>query len=636
MKLLGISELRVQVVLVMMTVTSAGMLLVGLAAASSVESRSLYDFQLWREQLESIKELGAYRSLERNLITESGAQPVTIAEVSASAFPLTRVAPLLGRILLESDAKPGAAAVAVIGYDVWQARFNGTRDVIGLTVRLGRTPATIVGVMPEGFRFPVSHDVWVPLRVQSTPPREGSAITVFGRLADGATLGSAQSELAAIGQRSAAANPQTHAQLRPRVALYGAPAAASNQSRVLRLSNIAAWLILIAASMNVATLMFARIATREAEIIMRSALGASRYRVMMQLFVEALVLCAAGALVGLTALAFALDYAPGLLAALNVQLPFWWQFRIGPATIIYSAILAVGGAALVGLLPAARATAPRLQSALTRIASGSTSMRFGGVWSVMIVLQVAAVSLCLPIAIHTAFDTLRNRGSRVVWPSHEYLTFRPELDRDTSISATGALSAAAFRDYRSNVYAALKRRLEAEPSVAAVTFANGLPGLGHPLAQLEAQRDGTRPVLVNANTDRDRVWIAHVDNSFFDTFRLPLVAGRAFQAGDMGAQRGVIINETLARNIGGNALGVRLRYATSSSAQNAAPWFEVVGIVRDAGWTAPSRISSICPARRRICLHWSSAFMCEAMLERWRRVCMPSLRRSIQDCAFTS
>jgi hypothetical protein len=186
------------------------------AGESAVEPRSLYDFQLWREQLTSIQELGAYRSFERNLITPDGtAYPASVAEISASAFPLTRVQPLLGRTLMESDVAPGAADVVVIGYDVWQQRFNGDRGVIGRTVRLGRTPATIVGVMPEGFGFPVSHQLWVPLRVSNAAPRTGPAIRSFGRLTDGANLESVQTELTTIGQRVATMNPTTHARLRP-------------------------------------------------------------------------------------------------------------------------------------------------------------------------------------------------------------------------------------------------------------------------------------------------------------------------------------------------------------------------------------------------------------------------------------
>jgi hypothetical protein len=215
----------------------------------------------------------------------------------------------------------------------------------------------------------------VPLRLTSATPRTGPSIRIFGRLAESATLESAQAELTAFGRRMAVTHATTHAQLLPRVSVYAAPEFGMRQASFVRLSNIIAWLILVAACANVATLLFARTATCEAEIFVRSALGASRARVMMQLYIEAFVLCEAAALVGLVAVRFGLDYAGRSLAAHGVELPFWWQFTIRPATIVYAIILALGGAAMVGLLPAIRATGPRVQTALSRIASGSTSMR---------------------------------------------------------------------------------------------------------------------------------------------------------------------------------------------------------------------------------------------------------------------
>lgn len=548
------------------------------AAASRVEPRALYDFQLWREQLTSINQLGAYRSFERNLITADGnAQPTTVAEISASAFALTRVPPLLGRTLIETDAQPGSAEVVVIGYDVWQSRFNGERDIIGRTVSLARTPATIVGVMPEGFRFPVRHQLWVPLQLTNVLPLEGPPISIFGRLTDGATLESAQAELTTIGQGITAQHATTHAQLRPRIALYAAPALGAGQSDLARLSNIIniiAWLILAAACANVATLVFARTATREAEIVVRNALGASRARIIMQLFVEAFVLCAAAAIVGLTATHLAFAYVVGLLPALGIELPFWWQFRMRPATVAYAAVLAFGGATLVSLLPAIKATRPRVQTALNKLQSGGTNMRFGGVWSVVIVLQVTSVSLCLPVALNMAIGSLRKETW--TFPAHEYLTIRTALDLDPAMTMADA------RAHRLSVYAELERRLEAEPSVAAVTFGTGMPGMPHAMRQVEAQRGSGPPFLVDASSDSDRVRVASVDLSFFDAGRVPLLAGRAFHAGDLDAENAVIINESLARSIGGNALGVRLRYRTSDAAQ-ADRWYEVVGIARDAG-----------------------------------------------------
>ena len=559
------------------------------AAQSTVEARSLYDFQLWRDQLRSIRELGAYRALQRNLITPDGiAQPAELAEISAAAFRLTRVPPLLGRTLQESDAVAGAADVVVIGYDIWQSRFDGDQGVIGRTVRIGRTTATIVGVMPDGFRFPVSQQVWLPLRVATVAPRAGAAISVFGRLAEGASLETAQAELTTIGQRIASANATTHAQLRPIVSRYGAPRPNDNRSILIRLSNIIAWLILAAACANVATLMFARTATRESEIIVRNALGASRKRVMMQLLVEAFVLCAAAAVVGLLAASFALDAGVRLFVAAEGEaaLPFWWQFSIGPTAVVYAALLAAGGAVLVGLLPALRATGPRVQNALRQMSTGGTSIKFGGAWSVMIVLQVAFAALCLPFGFAAAFALLHEARLPDPFPTNEYLTFRPQLDVE-AFSATGEFDPNVYRTQHLAVFAELKRRLESEPSVAAVTFADGLPGTSFGLRQVEVQRGTEPPVLVDAEVEGDRVRIANVDIDYFDAFRLPLLAGRTFKPGDLGAKTAVIINETLALNLGGNPLGARIRFTEAGPDWPVSPWYEVVGVVRDVQDATP-------------------------------------------------
>lgn len=130
------------------------------AAENRAEPQVLRDFVSWREELRSIEDLGAYRDLERNLMVEEGrAEPVRVAEISASAFRVARVPPHRGRTLNAQDEEPGAPAVLVIGYDVWQSRFGGDPDVVGRTVRLGSTQSTVVGVMPEAssFRSPMTH-----------------------------------------------------------------------------------------------------------------------------------------------------------------------------------------------------------------------------------------------------------------------------------------------------------------------------------------------------------------------------------------------------------------------------------------------------------------------------------------------
>jgi predicted permease len=559
------------------------------AAASATEPRSLHDFLAWREQLTSIEQLGAYRTLERNLITTDGmSQPVQVAEISASTFPLTRVPPMLGRPLTEDDAQPGGANVVVIGYDIWQSRFGGERDVIGREVQLGRASATIVGVMPDGFGFPRNHQVWMPLRVRQVPlPREGSEIAMFGRLADGVTLESAQAELAAAGARMAAANPATHAQLRPRVLTFAAPSGPGAR-RELLLLNLAAWLMLGAACANVATLMFARTAMRESEIVVRNALGASRMRVMGQLFTEALVLTTAAAIVGLGAARLVIGYVFDM-NAVQTQLPFWWDAGIEPVTVLYTALLAVVGAALVALLPAIRATRDHVQAGLARMSAGGTSMHFGGVWSVIIVLQVAFSVICLPLGMAAVSEAIRDHELRAAFPADAFLTFRAELDTDATPAAASDPGDTELRARSTDVIADLSRRLKNEPAVAGVAVTAALPGTYHRLRTVEVQRGAEPPFIVDTNTEGSRVRIAAVGVEFFAAFRVPIIAGRTFRATDVGAQNGVVvINEAMALNIGGNPVGARVRFAAAAD-DEPGPWNEVIGVVENLGLTPTGR-----------------------------------------------
>ncbi len=171
------------------------------SAAVKPERRILHDYHVWREELKSIQEISAFRTVTPNLIAP-GAQPlsVRVASMSASGFEVARVRPLMGRYLVEDDEREGAPSVVVIGENVWRNRFAGDPAILGRTIQLGATPHSIVGVMPEGFAFPVNHHFWTPLRAGLAPPEPltGPDLMVFGRLAPGATLESAQAELAAI------------------------------------------------------------------------------------------------------------------------------------------------------------------------------------------------------------------------------------------------------------------------------------------------------------------------------------------------------------------------------------------------------------------------------------------------------
>ena len=143
-------------------------------AASLVEPRVLHDFAIWRRSLKTVVELGAARVSERNVLTAEGrVESLRVAEMTASAFPLTRMPPLLGRPLQPADEMQGAPPVVVLGYDVWQRQFLHDPAIIGRVVDVGRTARTVVGVMPPRFGFPRNQQLWVPLPIQDVAPREG-------------------------------------------------------------------------------------------------------------------------------------------------------------------------------------------------------------------------------------------------------------------------------------------------------------------------------------------------------------------------------------------------------------------------------------------------------------------------------
>ncbi|HEX4935297.1 MAG TPA: ABC transporter permease, partial [Gemmatimonadaceae bacterium] len=135
-------------------------------ATNNAERRAMSDFGVWRERLSSVQEIGAFRSVGRNLLVPGmKPQPISLAEMSAAGFAVARVAPLLGRYLIPGDERVDAPPVVVLGYDAWQRTFSGDARIVGRSIRLGDTAHTIVGVMPEGFAFPVRHGYWLPLKL---------------------------------------------------------------------------------------------------------------------------------------------------------------------------------------------------------------------------------------------------------------------------------------------------------------------------------------------------------------------------------------------------------------------------------------------------------------------------------------
>ena len=557
------------------------------AAANGPELRSTHDFVAWRDALQSVDDLAAYRTVARNLmITEGLAEPVFTAEVNAAAFRVLRVPPLLGRTLVEADERAEAPVVAVIGHDLWQSRFHGDSGAIGRAVRISGVPATIVGVMPDGFAFPRTQELWTPLKIDVTGSerRQGIAIRILGRLAPGASLDQAQAELTRLGASAASDFPWTHRYLRPQLMTFAESVAPLGEDEIMLLTgNIFVLMLLVLVCANVGLLMFARAATRESEIVVRSALGASRKRIVMQLFAEALVLGGVAGVVGLAAAGYGMRWGfelmRGELTDASGNFAFWIDGKLSPLTFAYTAGLILLAAAIAGVVPGLAITRG-LANRLKRATAGGGGTQFGGAWTVVIVLQLAVTMGFPVVTFFVRRDAVRIETQPLPFPVERYLSARLEMERFPPEPGADTTAAAFEARYLAAVEK-LEERLQANPAVLGVVYAEHLPRQYHPNNQIEVESGGVAPLDERGH----RLASADVDPRFLDVFGVPMLSGRWFNSSEANAgSRVVVVNKAFVDRIfaGENPIGRRIRYVSGSSPETQ-PWYEIIGVAPDMG-----------------------------------------------------
>lgn len=550
------------------------------AVTGQLETPSLYDFMRWRDGLTSYANIAAATHAAYNVISDDGrSAPVPGALVTASLFEITRVAPLLGRTLLPADEIPGAPEVVVIAHALWQSRLAGDPDVVGRTMRISGVPHTVVGVMPAGFRFPGRHNLWLPLRARPlTDDHQGPQYIVFGRLADGVSSQAAHVELTDAGNRMAADDPNVHAQLEPQVVpftigLFGMSKHGLRGEVGFYFFQALAVLILVVACVNIGMLNLTRTATRSSELAVRTALGASRTRIMTQLFTESLVLAGVAAALGLVIAHQVVAVSLGWLVEL---LPTWIDFGITPVTVLRALTLAVLSAAVIGVIPAFKVTRRDVLESIQRAAAGRSGIRFGGLSSGLIVVDVALAVGTIGIAA-SVWDTER-RGGMGIEPQR-YLSAELRLPRFVP-GDNHALDETAFQTRLGATQQELALRLAAEPGIGAPAFANVLPGMDHRRRSVEIEGEP-----VTGNFRGHWVKIAEVDGNFFDALEQPILAGRAFGPNDASEEgTAVIVNTSFVERVlgGRNPIGQRVRYAARGDA-DPGPWYEIVGLVGHLG-----------------------------------------------------
>jgi predicted permease len=568
-------------------------------AENEEEPKALFDFISWKESLHTVDNLGASRDVSRTLITADGdARPAVVAEMSSSGFTVAAGLPLIGRVLTPEDERPAAPAVAVIGYALWQTRFGSDPNVLGRTVQLGEDHPTIVGVMREGFAFPVSHEMWVPLKTAGLDqaPRSGPAITIFGTLAEGQTLETAQAELTTHGRRLAAEQKPTHERLEPRIVRYADIMAMGGNGEDLQFMLLIYAFIGMLVTLicgNVGLLLFARAASRESDLIVRTALGASRSRIVSQLFAEALVLGGVAAIVGLVvADLFLRNWAMTFLEANYGNLPFWWDLSLSPLTVAAAITMTVLAATVAGVMPALKITRG-MGDRLKQTTAGAGGLRFGGVWTVVIVAQVA-VTVVFPAVVWFENKQLgRMQDYNPGFATEQFLAL--DLERDSLASDTSLVDVSIERDPRiAATLEQLRDRVAAEPGVTAVTFTDALSGGELPERSIELGYDAAEAAARNPKAPAPIRYatVVETDTSYIGAVDAPILAGRSFNAADAepGAQVAIVDQAFVSKVLQGrNPVGQQVRFKRPGNPAGPGEWYTVVGLVGNLDSGVPYR-----------------------------------------------
>jgi putative ABC transport system permease protein len=430
---------------------------------------SSFDYLAWSRVQRSYTGLGAFEERSMNLGGDD-ARPERRngAFVTASTFSLLGVQPLRGRALVADDSRPGAPPVVVLGHDLWQARFAGDPNIIGRVVRIDGTPRAVVGIMPPRFGFPVRSSMWLPLVMEGAPAptTQSAGMRVFGRLKDDVTLGRARAELSTIAAGVAREHPATHKDLSARVLPFADLEMDPNTNAILYLMlGIVSFVLLIACA-NVANLLLARAASRTRELAVRTALGASRARIVTLHVAESAALAVVGGLLGIAVA----NTAMRLFAAATADIldAYWIDFRVDWAVLTFATIaVAVAGIA-AGLLPGLRASATNVVEVLKDASGGSTGLRVGRMARALVLAEVALATGFLIMTMTFTKTALALRA--IDFPFDARRIFVAQLGlMQSAISSV---------DGRERLARDLTTRLDATPGVAASALVSVAPGRG--------------------------------------------------------------------------------------------------------------------------------------------------------------
>ncbi len=537
---------------------------------------SYTDFADWRAQAKSFQGMAIVHGGLRILSDSDGfAETYDVTEVSAGTFHVVGQQPFLGRDFSPADEIPGAPPVVILSYAFWQRRFGGDRAIVGQTVRVNGALTTVIGVMPRGFSFPQKLDLWVPLvETPDVMQRDNRGQwVVVARLAEGATVRSAQAEMETIGRRLGLAYPLTNQgrNLLPLVQTFREFFILQNETPVYWTMWGAVAFVLLIACANLANLMLARAIGRSRETSVRIALGAGRWRIIRERLIECLLLSGLGGALGWwiaqrSVAAYALaDRGPGR-SSWRI-LDYSMDYRV----LAYMVAISIATALLFGLVPALRFSRIDVAHGLRDGGRGATAGGCSKRLSALLVTGEMALAVVLLA------------GAGVMMRSFLNL-YSADLGVKTGNLLTVAFGLPEARypnaETFTKFYDRVKAAVEETPGVDSVALTSALPALGAARAPFELAGDAA---TFDASDDQRRptLFALTIGPNYFRTLGTAVLSGRDFADSDDSRFPSVaIVNHRFAAQSwpGQNPIGKRVRLFEG---RQAGAWLTVVGVAPD-------------------------------------------------------
>ena len=521
------------------------------------------DYDDIREQSTSFEGIGAFLTRNFTVSTDADADRLLGVSVTPDLFSTLGVEPMVGRTFTPEDAAaPGRESVVILSHGLWQRRFGADPSIVGRGVVINERSRTVVGIMPAGFKFPERSELFMPLRWDEAP-RAARSLAVVAVLERGTTIDQAQADVSAIARRLAETHPATNRDFGVRLLSFRDSNVGSDDRRVSTTLMAAVTFVLLIACANLANLLLVRGAARQREMAIRSAMGAGRSRLIAVVLSESAVLALVGTVIGTLAAAWAIDW---MRASWPEEIPYWVQLDLDGRIVAFTVATTVLTTLAIGLLPAIRASRPRVVEDLKE---GSRSVSLGRAGQrAQTGLAVAQIALCLALLVGANLmirSFLSLQRASIGFDDAPVLTLRAYLAGDV------------FDDNRAraNFFARAVEAVAAIPGVTGAAATTSIPG--------DDGGAGVRIVTDERLAPGDELGAQTISatGDVFGAIGLRIVAGRTFttaEAVDPEA-RVTVINERLSRQLwpDGSAVGRRIGIREGRDVS----WFRIVGIAPD-------------------------------------------------------